>query len=224
MIRKRGFTLIELLIAMSMMTVLIGAVTSVYAFTVQRLGYSLANYTTQREAEYGLDAIEHIVGVSQTCSQVTIGTNPCLKCTLPANSTDILGDGTQYACSPNAINRRSQERWGNGKRIWFYFAASPGDPTIAGSTLWMATRGDDLTPGAANVVQAFTYLPGNAKTRLDLIQSFGTSAGPNANEDTITIATGSYTNADMAAASSVSTQSSYQPTLSRTPYERGWRF
>ena len=224
MTRRRGFTLLEMMLAVSIMAILIGGVTAVYAYTMVRLGYSLASYTTQREGEYGLDVIDHIIGESQTCSQISVGGNPCLKCILPASCVDPIGDGTSYVCSPDTINRRSLERWGNGKRIWFYLANSGGVPTTPGSILWMACRTDDSTPTATDIVNAYTYYPGNTKLRVDLIQALTTMAGANANLDQVTVTVGSYTGQDAAAPSSASLTNTYQPALSRTPYERGWRF
>ena len=224
MTRRRGFTLIEMMIAVSMTALLVGTVTAVYAYTIERMGYSVADYSTQREAEYGLDVIEATIGRAQTCALVSVSGNTCLKCTMPATCTDKNGDGILDSCSPNAINRRSQERWGNGYRVWFYFADSNTVPSGTGPVFFMAKRVDDSTPTASDVVKAYTWYPGNTQLRLDLIQTMTAAAGGTTNQYTATVAVGAYALGHLhAAPANAGTNTSYQFALSRTAYMRGWR-
>ena len=225
MTRKRAFTMVEMMLVVALTAVIMGTVTAVYAYTVERLGYGLADASTQVEAEYGLDIIDSTINKAQSCSQVSVSGNPCLKCTMPANCSDTTGDGILDTCTPNAINRRSQERWGNGYRIWFYLADASGLPSNPGSIPWMAKRLDDLTPTASDQVKAFTYFPGNTNLRLDLLQSAATAPAGTSNTYSVSLNVGAYGGlSQQAAPATANTTSSYQFNLGRVPYMRGWRF
>ena len=126
MTRRRAFTLVEMMLAVALTALILGTVTSVYAFTIKRLGYGLADASSQNEAEYAMDVIDGTIGKAQSCTVVSMSGAQGLKCVMPATCTDLTGDGILDTCSPNYINRRSLEEWGNGYRIWFYFGGSNG--------------------------------------------------------------------------------------------------
>ncbi|MHB8635897.1 MAG: PilW family protein [Fimbriimonadaceae bacterium] len=224
MTRKRAFTMIELMLTVSLTALIVGSLTAVYAFTIERLGYGMIQASSQSEAEYGLDVIDGIVSKAQACSTVTVSGIPCLKCIMPATCADTNGDGILDTCSPNAINRRSQERWGNGHRVWFYLAGNTGVPATQGSFLWMAMRSDDLPPTATDIVRSFTYLPGNTKARLDLIESMTASPGESSNDYYVNVETGSYgPTGSNGNSNGVGLSGVYQLLLTRKPYMHGWR-
>ena len=185
--------MVEMLLVVSMTALIVGAVTAIYAYTVERLGNGLADARTQRQAEYGLDVVDTTINKAQSCSLVYVSGVPCVKCTMPANCSDANGDGILDTCTPDAINRRSLERWGNGYRVWFYMADATGVPGVPGSLLWMAQRTDDGTPTSVNTVAAYTYFPGNTKVRLDLIQSLTSGTATFSNEYTVALSVGAYT-------------------------------
>ena len=214
-----------MVLVVALTALIVGTVTAVYAYTIDRMGYGVADANTQREAEYGLDVMAQTISMAQTCAQVSINENTCLKCTLPANCSDTNGDGILDTCSPNSINRRSQERWGNGYRVWFYLADSTGLPSNTGTTFWMAKRMDDLTPTFPDLVMACTYFPGNSKRRLGLVQAATAASVGTTNAYSISINVGAYgEQGQRAAPVTASTSSSYQFSLSRIPYMHGWRF
>lgn len=212
------------MLVVALTALIVGTVTAVYAYTIDRMGYGVADALTQREAEYGLDVMDQTIGRAQVCTQVSATGNPCLKCTMPANCSDTNGDGILDTCSPNAINRRSQERWGNGYRVWFYLADSSGLPSNPGAIPWMAKRLDDLTPTQSDLVMAYTYFPGNSKQRLDLLQAAASAPAGTTNAYSTSISVGAYGGlSQQLAPTSASTSSSYQFSLSRIPYMHGWR-
>ncbi|HLK15781.1 MAG TPA: hypothetical protein VKT78_13340, partial [Fimbriimonadaceae bacterium] len=166
MTRRRAYTMVEMMLAVSMTAVIVGTVTLLYAYTIERMGCGVADATTQREAAYGLDVIDATINKAQSCASVSVSGNVALKCTMPANCSDLNGDGILDSCTPDAINRRSQERWGNGYRVWFYLSDTTANSATPGSVLWMAKRTDDGVPTQADTVKSFTYFPGNSKIRL----------------------------------------------------------
>lgn len=216
--------MIEMLLVIAMTSLIVGTVGAVYIYTAERLRYGYADYRTQREAEYGLDVVDSTISRAQTCVLTAANGASCLKCTMPASCSDNNGDGILDACQPASINRRSYERWGNGYRVWFFLSDTTGAVGNAGSTLWMAKRLDDLAPTAGDLVQSFTYYPGNTKLRIGLIQSLTPSTTSNSNQLTAVIKVGAYANQSGGPApSSASTSTSYQLSISRSPYMHGWR-
>ena len=88
----------------------------------------------------------------------------------------------------------------------------------------MAKRSDDGSPQAADVVRSFTFFPGNSTARLDLLETLGVTSGLTSNEIIATIVTGAYGgNAGPLNSSNSGTASSYQMSLSRSAFMRGWR-
>ena len=216
--------MVEMMLAVSLTALIVGTVTAVYAYSIQRLGYGLADASTQQQAEYGLDVIDKTVNLAQTCVAVSVSSTQCLKCTMPSNCTDTNGDGILDSCSPSAINRRSLERWGNGYRVWFYLSDSSGTPGHSGSILWMARRTDDSTPTSSNVVTSYTYFPGNSVLRQSLAPSVTASPSVTSNsyyESVGATANGNNTNGAIITFPAVS---NYQFILTRMTYMRGWRY
>lgn len=217
--------MVEMMLAVVMTALVIGGVTGVYAYTMERMSYGVADARTQGEAEYGIDVIDSTISMAQSCTLVSIGGIPCLKCVMPAVCTDNNGDGILDHCTPDAINRRSLERWGTGYRVWFYLSDLTGTAGNQGSSLWMAKRSDDLNPTPSDDVKAFTYFPGNSKLRLTLLQALTASTSTMSNACSAQLSFGAYAGqGNGAAPSSASPATSYQFSLARTTYMHGWRY
>lgn len=191
---KKGFTLIELLLATSITAMVVGSVASVYLFAATRGSHTMATGETVNQAQKLARTIDGLIANSTKASVIVSGSSKGLKCVMPANATDVDGDGVFDTYKPSKFSGPNA-RWGAGTRVWVYTADSTGDFLRPGSILWISKRADDLYPTTSDKLGATTYYSNTASLLNNLIDS----ATWTANADgtiTYTIAFSSLSRAD----------------------------
>lgn len=149
---KRGFSLAELLISMVASVLMLSALVSMFYFSSTRAANALANASTVSQVQSFTDELNHYIGnalSSSTQVNASIGRN-ALKLVMPSNGTDPDLDGMTDTFGPVTVSRRGMERYGAGRRIWFYMSDSTGDYNKNGRYLWRAERNDDTTPSTTD--------------------------------------------------------------------------
>jgi prepilin-type N-terminal cleavage/methylation domain-containing protein len=221
---KRGFTLIEVMLATTLTAILIGVTTILYAYTMSRLGHCLSLYASQRETENAMDPIDQTMRLAQTCSEVTANSATTLRCTMPQTCSDTNNDSIFDTCTPTQINRRGYERYGTGKRVWFYLSDSIGVPVAGGTILTMAVVPSvDSTPSITSVISSFGRYPGQTATMFDLISSYAVSNPSQTRSAQVSITAVSLTRNNTKGSDGESTASERSAALSRIVYSKEWR-
>ena len=213
-----------MMVAMTMTVALVGVTSLMYGFVAVRMGHALSKYTSQREAERAEDLIAQTVSLAQGCSLQSLAGNPALKCTMPANCSDLNADQVPDVCGPISEDRRGLDHYGTGQRIWFYVSDVTATPTVTGgSILYMASRLDDSNPTVADAIQSFTYYPGGTLLKLHLLTGMSLPATGQTRSYTSSISTASTTQNDTTATSGTDNSQLEAATISRTAYTRDWR-
>lgn len=174
-----------MLIVVAVQMVILGAVASLYLFTVQQCGQATAAVGPTQQANGAMDAIRSTVRESMDCTIVSAGGTSGLRCTLPANALDTDGDGVNDAWMPTKFSSSGKASYTKGLRVWYYLGSSTGAFT-PGTTLWRATRTDDANPTAANADQAWSLYYGG-KSRYPLIDTLAFSVSATTALATVTI-------------------------------------
>src|SRR2546423_251599 len=118
--KRRGMTLIEMALALSLTALIIGVLTVLYGFTMERLAHATADFAASDDAFLASNDIGTVIRNANTCTTVTSGSVTGLKCTMPSTGTDKDGDGHLDSWTLTAVSRRGYEKVTLGKRIWFY--------------------------------------------------------------------------------------------------------
>lgn len=173
---QRGSTLIELLLVAALQVIVIGAVATLYLFMVQQCGQATAAVGPTMQANAAMDAIEKTIRESMVCAVKTQSGVSGLQCTLPANSVDTDGDGTDDQWLPDKFGGNGKPTYSKGTRVWFYRGDSTGAFGTTGTILWRATRTDDGNPTASDADKSWAlYYNGNS--RYSLVDSVAFSIG-----------------------------------------------
>lgn len=222
---RKGFTLVELMIACTVMAVMMGVVASMYAFTAYRAAHSIAKSNVISETQDLSNEIDKVVTSAVRCEIVTSGTQNALKCTMPKDSTDTNSDGMVDTFKPYAISRRGIEKYGEGKRVWFYFADSLGAFGSTGKIVYRAERTDDANPTGADTKAAFTYYPGTSKQRWHLIDSMSFTIDAPTKTVISTIQANSLARLDSRTDNAMTTDAAISrvATVTKTSYWRNYR-
>ena len=223
--RARGITLVEVLLATLLTAIIVGTLTSLYVFVVNRAAHAAADVSTTHQVQALSGILKRNISSAVSCEVVTAGGNTGLKCIMPVDGVDKDTDGYFDSYSPNGVSRRGIAKFGSGKRIWFYFADTTGNFAVPGKLLWKAVRTDDALPTAADVDNAFTYYYGSGKETWNLIESVTFVTDSSRGITSYSINSSSLTRTDMrkSDAVSITDADSYTADLSRTIYWRHWR-
>jgi type II secretory pathway pseudopilin PulG len=168
--KARAFTIIELTLATALTAIIVGALGTVYVFAARESSESTAAASATRQAQMLMAEISDVVSQAVNVQIYSAGGNTGLKCTMPVNGLDTDGDGYLDTYTPRAIGKRGYEKYGYGKRIWFYRSGATGAFASLGGIVWRAQRNDDNAPTAFDKDTAWTYYPGVASTRWNLIE------------------------------------------------------
>jgi type II secretory pathway pseudopilin PulG len=169
--RNRGSSLIEMLLVVMLTSVLLATLATLYGFSMGRAARSAARYAALDQANTLADKIEATVQQAVSCSIVTSGGFSGLKCTMPATGQDRDGDGYVDRYSPTGVSRRGSEKYGTGKRVWFYPSNSTGSFTALGTIIWRAERADDSLPTSSDGDKTFAYYFDGTTARYNLVSS-----------------------------------------------------
>ena len=170
---KVGFTLVELLIVIGVSAIVLGALGTLYAYTASQLGDATAELAATDQATSAFGDVEASIRNAVLCETKTLNGITALRCKMPAVEVDLNGDGIADSYAPNSLDKNGLEKYGLGKRVWYYPSDSTGTFGAVGTTLWRAVVADDKNPVAANLDLAWTFLYGRvASPRFPLVSAF----------------------------------------------------
>ena len=220
--RKRtAFTLVEMALVLTLTALIIGVLTVLYGFTIERLAHATADFAASDDAFLASNDIGTVIKNAYTCTTVTASGVTGLKCTMPSTGTDKDGDGHLDSWTLASVSRRGYEKVALGKRDWFYLGDSAGAFGTTGTILWKAERSDDLNPTSSDAITKYAYLT-STRLRYPLISSLALSVNSSNQTVTYTVIAGSLTRAERTPGSEASNQS-YTHTETRTAFWRNWR-
>lgn len=220
--KRSGFSLAELLITTALMALVIGTLSSLYFFAIDRTTRGLTETAALLQAQELLDRMEHVVAQATDCSVQTNAGQIGLKCRMPLSGTDKDGDGILDTYTPNSVSRRQIAKYTQGLRVWFYQADATGNFGVAGTIVYQAARNDDVYPVGANTKAGFTNTGGNMY-RWNLVDSVTYTVDTPPESATITVRTSSLTRRGTAAgATTAETRDNYVVNLSRQVCWRNW--
>ena len=219
--KRAGLTLIEMTLVLSLTALVIGVLTALYGFSMERLAHATADFAATDDAFLATDAIASTVKDANSCAAVAVNGVTALKCTMPASGTDKDGDGWLDSYNVSTVSRRGYEQVGLGMRRWFYLSDSTGAIGNAGTVLWRAQRSDDLNPTTSDIDHKFAYISGT-NLRYPMITALSFSVNSSNQTVTVTLSAGSLTRAARTPGSEASNQS-YTVTQTRTAFWRDWR-
>ena len=219
--KRSGFTLVELSLVLSLTALIIGVLTVVYGYTMERLAHATADFAATDDAYLAANDIGTVIRSAYSCSTVTSNGVTGLKCIMPANGSDKDGDGHLDSWTIASVSRRGLEKWAQGKRVWFYLGDSTGAFGTSGTILWKAERSDDLNPTTSDAITKYAYVT-STRLRFPLISSLSFTVNSAAQTVTFTVVAGSLTRAERTPGSEAANQS-YTHTETRTAFWRDWR-
>ena len=220
--RKRAaFTLVEMSLVLTLTALIIGVLTVLYGYTLERLAHATANFAATDDAYLSSNDINDVVRNAYSCTTVTLNGVTGLKCTLPANGSDKDGDGKLDSWMLTSVSRRGLEKVATGKRVWFYLGNTTGAFGTTGTILWKAERSDDVNPTASDANSRYAYVT-STRLRYPLISSLSFTVNSSAQTVVTTVVAGSLTRAERTPGSE-STSMSYSHTETRTSFWRNWR-
>ena len=219
--KRSAFTLIEMALVLALTALIIGVLTVLYGFTMERLGHATADFAASDDAFLAANDIGTIVKNAYSCTTVTLNGVTGLKCTMPANGSDKDDDGYLDSWTLASVSRRGYEKVTAGKRDWFYLGDSTGAFGTTGTILWKAERSDDLNPTSSDAIQKYAYLT-STRLRYPLISSVTFSVNSSTQTVSYTLVAGSLTRAERTPGSESSSMS-YTHTETRTAFWRNWR-
>lgn len=184
---RRGFTVLELLLTLSLTAVLAGTLVSLYVFVATRAAHGVAENNVLTQVRSVTGDIARTIANAVKCEVMVVSGRTALKCTMPEQegAKDARGNTIEYF--PKSLNPRAIERWGIGKRIWFYQADGTGTLGTVGTTVWKAVRSDDSIPGAADVAREWSHYYGGTVYRWNLITSVSFSVNATARRASVTV-------------------------------------
>lgn len=219
--KQAGFTLIEMSLVLTLTALILGVLTVLYGYTLERLAHATADFAASDDAFLASNDIGTTVKNAYSCSTVTLSGITGLKCTMPASGADKDNDGYLDSWTLAAVSRRGYEKVSPGKRVWFYLGNSTGAFGTTGTILWKAERTDDLNPTASDAIRAYAYFSGT-RLRYPLMSSLSFTVNASAQTVAYTVVAGSLIRAERTPGSE-STNQSYTHTETRTVYWRNWR-
>jgi hypothetical protein len=219
---RRGTTLIEMLLVVLLTSMIMGTLATLYSYAMGRAAHSAARYTALEQANTLADAIETTVQQAVSCSIVTSGSFSGLKCIMPIQGVDRNGDGYIDRYSPTGVSRRGAEKFGYGKRVWFYTSNSTGAFTASGTVYWRAERSDDAVPTASDADKSFAYYFNTTTPRFSLVSSVAFSVDASTQLVTCTVNASSRINTERAATGSAN-ELTESATVVKSIYWRNWR-
>lgn len=219
----RGFTMVEVVMASALTVVVVGAMAYMFHFAARTAANVSASANTTFQAQLLANELTRVIRNSVSCSTVTSGSNTGLRCTMPFNGTDFDGDGYNDSYTPIGVSKRGIEKYGTGKRVWFYMSDSTGLLANTGALVWRAQRNDNSTPVAGDRDTAFPYDRGTTNSRWNTIESVTFSVDSANRTTTFTIVSSQLSRARRTASSAdVNSGAGFRTTLTRTVFWGNW--
>lgn len=219
---RRAFSLVEVLITTVLISIVIGTLASMYFYAFTRSTRGVTEVAAVLQVQALLDRMDNQIAQACDVQIVTSGPGVALKCTMPLSGTDRDGDGVLDTYVPNSVSRRQIAKYTRGKRVWYYMAAPPGNFGTAGNIFYQAVRNDDANPTTADVVNTFSYAPGNAY-RWTLLDSVGFALDGASESVTITARTSTLARAERSAgAATAESGDNYVVSVARKTCWRNW--
>lgn len=156
---KRGTTLIETIFTLSLASTILAAVATLASYVLIRTGDSVTQFNTINDSQEVLDAIALTATEAISCTNVTVGSITAIKCTMPANGSDLDGDGILETYLPNKVYKTLQETHTNGKRIWYFASPWPVSVGASGRYWYRAIKSSDSTPSLADIDSNWAMSP-----------------------------------------------------------------
>lgn len=217
--KRSGFTLIEMTLVLGLTALVIGVMTVLYGFTMERLAHATADFAATDDAFLSANDIGNVVAGANSCSTVTSGGVTGLKCIMPATGSDKDGDGHLDSWTLANVSKRGLEEVTQGKRDWFYLSDSTGAFGVSGTILWKAERSDALNPIASDAISKYANLT-STQLRYPFISSVTFSVNSAAQTVTYTVTAGSMVRAARTPGTEA-TNAEYTHVETRTTF---WRF
>lgn len=219
--KKAAFTLVEMTLVLALTALVVGVMTVLYGFTMERLAHATADFAATDDAFLAANDIGKLVAGANSCVAVTAGTITGLKCTMPATGTDKDGDGHLDSWALGNVSRRGLEEVRLGKRDWFYLSDSTGAFGTPGTILWKAERSDDLNPTTSDAISKYANLT-RTQLRYPFISNVTFTVNSAAQTVTYTVTAGSLIRAARTPGAEASNVS-YTHVETRTSFWKYWR-
>jgi type II secretory pathway pseudopilin PulG len=218
--KTSGFSLAEMLLVTALTAIVLGTVVSLYSFTMTRAARSVSKFTVADQANRAADVMADTVRNAVSCSLVASG-NTGLRCLMPEVGTDTTGDGYLDQFRPKGVSRRGIEKYGAGKRVWFY-RSSTGAYASTGTILRRAERSDDALPVGGDVDPLFTFYQ-NTQQNYPLVTNVQWSVDAAKHEVTITVTASSVFYKEAATPGGTPSSDTETFVAKRTVKWRNWR-
>jgi len=215
---RRAFTLIEVVFAMLFTAMVLGAVTSLYAFATVRLSDAYTQSSLYDQLNGMADRMESVLRNAKTAASADSGAT--LNVTMPLNGIDTDGDGVNDAWYPNKSDSTGNATQDAGGHVWFYNAGLTGAFKSGSGYIWVAETASSATPTSSNTDKAFCLYYGG-KQKFPLVTGLSFTVNSVAHFVTFTL-TGSTQIGSEQSASSVDT-SARSASVTRTVSWRNWR-
>ncbi len=214
-----------MLIVIGVSSIVLGGLATLYTFTAGQMGDATAELLATDQATTAFADIEATVRNAALCEAKTVGGVAALRCKMPSVPLDLNGDGIPESYAPASLDKKGLEKYGLGKRVWYYLSDSTGTLGTNGKILWRAVLNGDGNPTSADRDLAWTYLYGRTggSPRFPLVTSFVTTVDAANRLVTLDLSAESADYADRQAASSDSSARRRGIRLLAKAFWRNWR-
>jgi hypothetical protein len=225
--KRRGFTMVEMTLTAALTSIIIGVLASLYGFAVTRGAQTTSSFQVANQLSNILKSIEHTVWNAGDCVSISLSNGrTALKCLMPEEGVDRDADGWEEYFLATSVGAAGMEKFGEGKRVWYYLADATGNINNSGLFLWRAVRDDDNMPTTANIDQRWSNYYGG-RFQHNLLEQFTVNVpgygSTNWGSASITIRASSYSSDEKRATTGVTSSALQRVTLSRTIYWRNWK-
>lgn len=148
-----------MIFTLSLASTVLASIATLTSYVLIRTGDSVTQFNTINDATTVVDAIAQTAANSMVCVSVPVGSVTALKCTMPADGTDVDADGILDSFIPDQVYKTLQETYVPGKRIWYFRSTSPVAIGTAGNYWYRAIKSNDTTPIASDVDSKWTLSP-----------------------------------------------------------------
>lgn len=155
--RTRGSTLIEVTLTMVLTSLVIGAATALYSFIAIRSADSISRFSTLQACQTLSSAISQTASNAVSVTTKSVGGTTALICVIPDAGVDRDGDGVFDYFVPSTTTKINREKFGSGKRVWFYPANAVGTLGSSGNYWFMAVRSDTSNPTVTDINRQWSF-------------------------------------------------------------------
>ncbi len=180
MTRRRGFTLVEVMMTSVLGALIVGATGGLMVFATKRAQHAYSENAVVTQVLQLSAEMESTISSAVGCSVQTNAFGSSIKCIMPAQSRDGDNDGKADDWDATTISSAGTEKYGNGVRVWYYWADATGAFGSAGPKpqFYRAYRNDDSSPTAGDIDLRFSRLYNATGSRWSLIDTVTFSESP----------------------------------------------